>query len=96
MSGLPSDWGERIAAAENPFHVAISRYARAPVAFVREVLRVEPDQWQLQALQALARGHTRVAIRSEFGSGISPLVTIAGPRGARAICRRQSDTPWPQ
>jgi hypothetical protein len=68
-SALPADWGERIAQAENPFHVAISRYARAPVAFVREVLRVEPDAWQLQALQALAKGHTRIAIRSGHGVG---------------------------
>lgn len=42
---------------------------RAPIAFVREVLGVEPDPWQLQALRLLARGHTRVSIRSGHGVG---------------------------
>ena len=62
-------WAQAIAGAENPFHVAISRYARAPVAFVREVLGVDPDPWQLEALRAIAKGHTRIAIRSGHGVG---------------------------
>jgi phage terminase large subunit len=70
---LPPDWAEAIAAAENPFHVAISRYARAPIAFVREVLHAQPDPWQLEALRALARGHTRLAIRSSHGVGKTAL-----------------------
>ncbi len=74
---LPPDWAERIAAAENPFHVAISRYARAPIGFVREVLRVEPDPWQLEALRAIARGHTRIAIRSGHGVGKTALAAWA-------------------
>ena len=63
------DWAQSIASAENPFAVAITRYARAPVAFVREVLHAEPDPWQLSALRAIAKGHTRVAIRSGHGVG---------------------------
>ena len=63
------DWALAIAKADNPFAVAITRYARAPVAFVREVLHTEPDPWQLEALRAIAKGHTRVAIRSGHGVG---------------------------
>jgi hypothetical protein len=70
---LPPDWAEAIARAANPFDVAIGRYARAPVAFVREVLHCEPDPWQLEALRAISRGHTRIAIRSAHGCGKTAL-----------------------
>ena len=66
---LPTDWAVAIARAENPFHVSIARYARAPIAFVREVLGAEPDPWQMLALRALAHGHTRLSIRSGHGVG---------------------------
>jgi hypothetical protein len=69
LEQAPAGWAEAIAKSENPFHTAIARYARAPIAFVREVLHVQPDQWQLEALRALARGHTRIAIRSGHGVG---------------------------
>ena len=39
------------------------------MAFVREVLHAEPDPWQADVLRALARGHTRLAIRSGHGTG---------------------------
>lgn len=68
---MPKDWANAIATSANPMHTAIARYARAPIAFVREVLGAEPDPWQLQALRALARGHTRIAIRSGHGVGKS-------------------------
>ena len=54
---------------DNPYCVAIGRYVRAPVAFVREVLQAEPDAWQLDVLRALGQGHTRIAIRSGHGVG---------------------------
>ena len=47
----------------------MARYGRAPIAFVREVLHAQPDPWQMEALRALARGHTRISIRSGHGSG---------------------------
>ena len=65
----PFDWGQAIAAADNPFAVAMSRYNRAPIAFVREVFHARPDPWQTQVLRALARGHTRIAVRSAHGVG---------------------------
>src|SRR5580765_614689 len=70
---MPLDWAQAIADSANPFHTAITRYARAPIAFVREVLHAEPDAWQLDALRAIARGHTRLAIRSGHGVGKSCL-----------------------
>lgn len=71
------DWAEAIAASPNPFHTAIARYARAPIAFVREVLHAEPDPWQVEALRAIARGHTRIAIRSGHGVGKTALAAWA-------------------
>ena len=70
-TATPKTWREVLTAAPNPFEIAIGRYARAPIAFVREILGVEPDPWQLKALRALAQGHTRIAIRSGHGVGKS-------------------------
>jgi phage terminase large subunit len=67
------DWASLIAESRNPFLTAMSRYARAPIGFVREVLHAEPDAWQLEALRAIARGHTRIAIRSGHGVGKTAL-----------------------
>jgi phage terminase large subunit len=55
--------------SSNPFIPHLTRYTRAPIAFVREILGVEPDPWQLQALRLFSRGHTRVSIRSGHGVG---------------------------
>src|SRR5215469_1616434 len=54
---------------ENPFVFLVSRFGRRPAAFVREVLGVEPFEWQASALDALARGHRRLSIRSGHGVG---------------------------
>jgi len=70
---MPQDWAQAIAASANPFHTAIARYKRAPIGFVREVLHANPDAWQIEALRAVARGHTRVAIRSGHGVGKTAL-----------------------
>ena len=45
---------------------ALKRYKGNPVAFVKEILRVTPDEWQAEALNALAK-QNRVAIRSGHG-----------------------------
>jgi len=86
---LPIDWGAAIAGSQNPFLTAITRYARAPVAFVREVLHAEPDNWQLEALRAVARGHTRIAIRS--GHGVGKAMTISNSVDTPDGCRRWGD-----
>lgn len=58
-------------AQENPFVDFVNRYAPDPVAFVREVLGVEPDNWQVEFLTAIAEGHRRISIRSGHGVGKS-------------------------
>ena len=45
-------------------------YLRNPVAFVREAFGAEPDKWQGEALQSLAKGRC-VAVRSGHGVGKS-------------------------
>jgi hypothetical protein len=100
---LPKNWGEAIAAAPNPFAIAASRYIRAPVAFVREVLGAQPDPWQLEALRALAKGHTRLAIRSGHGVGKSCLAawvicwfanTRAPARVSSTACTNKASRSW--
>src|SRR5215472_2212941 len=66
---MPTDWAQAIAQADNTFAVAMSRYARAPIGFVREVLGVQPDAWQIEVLRTLAHGHTRISIKSGHGVG---------------------------
>jgi hypothetical protein len=73
----PFDWAKAISDSANPFDTAMARYVRAPIAFVREVLKAEPDKWQLEALRALARGHTRISIRSGHGTGKSAFAAWA-------------------
>lgn len=56
---------------QNPFVEFIQKYQTNPVAFVREVLGVEPDPWQVEFLEAIAKGHRRISIRSGHGVGKS-------------------------
>jgi hypothetical protein len=68
-------WATAIGASENPFAIAIARYQRAPIAFIREVLGVVPDEWQTKALRAIAKGETRISIRSCHGPGKTALAS---------------------
>lgn len=54
----------------------LRRYRDEPAKFVREVLSVEPDLWQAEALSALANSN-RVAIRSGHGVGKTALESWA-------------------
>lgn len=47
-----------------------------PVKFVKEILQVTPDEWQAEALSALAK-NPRVAIRSGHGVGKTALESFA-------------------
>ena len=51
-------------------------YCDNPVLFVKDILGVEPDVWQAEALQALAT-NSRVAIRSGHGVGKTALESWA-------------------
>ncbi len=55
----------------NPFIEFIQKYRDNPVLFVREVLGVEPDEWQVEFLNAVARGERKISIRSGHGVGKS-------------------------
>ena len=57
--------------SSNPFVDFIKKYRNDPVAFVREVLGVEPDEWQVEFLNAVAAGNRKISIRSGHGIGKS-------------------------
>lgn len=44
-------------------HEILGRLKDEPVLFVKEILGVEPDDWQAETLKALAQ-NSRVAVRS--------------------------------
>ena len=48
-----------------------NRYYNDPVLFVQEVLGVDPDDWQIQFLEAIARGDRKISVRSGHGVGKS-------------------------
>lgn len=62
------------AVAANPWLEFYRRYFHDPVAFVREVLGVEPDPWQLDVLAAVARCDRHISIRSGHGVGKTALL----------------------
>lgn len=49
----------------------ITKYRTDPVAFVNEVLGVQPDEWQSDFLNAVASGKRRISVRSGHGTGKS-------------------------
>lgn len=57
--------------SNNPFVDFIRKYQNDPVSFVREVLGVEPDVWQIEFLNAVAAGERKISIRSGHGVGKS-------------------------
>lgn len=58
------------------FQKRVPMYRKDPIAFAREVLRFEPDEWQKSALMDLA-ANPKVAIKS--GQGV-------GKTGMEAVC----------
>jgi phage terminase large subunit len=76
---------ELLADSGDPFAICVSQYSRAPNAFWREVLGLDPDPWQETANRALAHGHKRLSIRSGHGVGKAEPVSnwIDTPDGRR-------------
>jgi hypothetical protein len=63
---------------ENPFIKLMARYRDDPVAFAREVAGIEPDEWQVELLDAVAApAIRRVSVRSGHGVGKSTAVALA-------------------
>ena len=63
--------------ANNPFIQFITLYRNDPVLFVKEVLGVEPDEWQQDFLNAVATGERKISIRSGHGVGKSTTASWA-------------------
>lgn len=55
----------------NPYSDFVRSYYNDPVNFVRLVLRAEPLPWQVEFLQAVARGERRISVRAGHGVGKS-------------------------
>lgn len=49
-------------------------YDQDPVLMVREVFGVEPDDWQIELMEAVARGERRISVRSGHGVGKSTVL----------------------
>lgn len=61
----------------NPFIQFITLYRNDPNLFVKEVLGVEPDEWQKDFLTAVASGERKISIRSGHGVGKSTTASWA-------------------
>lgn len=62
----------------NPFIALMKRYHSDPVAFAREVIGIEPDEWQVELLDAVAAPKVRrISVRSGHGVGKSTGVAMA-------------------
>lgn len=63
---------------DNPFLKLMKRYHRDPVKFAREVIGMDPDDWQCELLEAVANPEIRrVTCRSGHGVGKSSAVAMA-------------------
>lgn len=47
----------------------VRKYYKNPIGFVREVLQVDPDEWQCEVMAAVAKGERKISIRSGHGTG---------------------------
>lgn len=56
----------------------LARYVVSSVDFVREQFGVEPDTWQLEALQAWDRGDARIAMKACKGPGKTAVLAWIG------------------
>ena len=52
----------------------VSNYYDDPISFVREIIGVEPDNWQLEALEAINTGG-KLAVTSGHGVGKTALTS---------------------
>ena len=63
--------------SKNPFVAFIKKYRDDPVAFVQNVFKAEPDEWQKQFLEAIADNNRRISVRSGHGVGKSTAASWA-------------------
>ena len=62
---------------ENPFRSFLTRYHKDPIAFVKNVLHCQPDEWQEELLTAIQSGERKISIRSGHGVGKSTAASWA-------------------
>jgi len=60
----------------NPFVEFVNRFAKDPVGFCLIALEVTLDDWQADAMRAVAAGERRITIRSGHGVGKSAFVAL--------------------
>ena len=60
----------------NPFTEFVRRFLADPVGFCAIVLAVTLDEWQAEAMRAVAGGERRISIRSGHGVGKSAFVAL--------------------
>ena len=56
---------------QNSFSLFVDAYRNDPVSFVTEVLGAKPLPWQVDFLEAIARGERRISVRAGHGVGKS-------------------------
>lgn len=59
---------------KNPFTEFLARYRNDPVRFVKEMLGITPDAWQISLLEAVAASERRISVRSGHGVGKSAVL----------------------
>ena len=59
----------------NPFVAFLKKYRNDPVKFVTEVLKVQPDPWQAQLLEQVAKNTRKISVRSGHGTGKSTVAS---------------------
>ena len=78
---------------ENVFSQWVERYQPDPVLFVREVLGVDPDPWQVKFLGAIARGWNEHRCKQNMSGVAEALVSFSLPTCPalrRRLCRRET------
>jgi len=60
---------------EQTYTAFVAAYAHNRLGFVRNVLKIEPEDWQLEALAHLDMGGLRLAVKSGHGVGKSALLS---------------------
>ena len=63
--------------SSNSFSLFVEAYKNDPVSFVTEVLNAKPLPWQVEFLEAIARGERRISVRAGHGVGKSTVCSWA-------------------
>jgi hypothetical protein len=63
--------------SSNPYIDFIKKYKGEPNQFVKDVLQVQPDEWQAEFLSYIAGGERKISVRSGHGTGKSTAASWA-------------------